>query len=145
MVSFPKSGRIYDVSCFSCSHKELKERCSSVKFQPYKCMVWLTYQSTLVCDEHGCVFQFSSSNSVKARVTRNGQTFVYCTRAISFVCCTQAILCMLPDSKKHASNTLCTAHELLPYSTKFWRRKTLADLVNGMPFANILPAKFQIH
>ena len=52
----------------------------------------------------------SCQNSRVTHYVLHTSQFMCCMRAI-FVCCRQAILCVLHDSKKHTSQTLCAAHK----------------------------------
>ena len=74
--------------------------------------VQLTSKLTLACGEHAWVLQFSNQNT---HVTQNGlhASQLSCACELFFVCCTRVIICVLHDSKKHASNALCAACELV--------------------------------
>ena len=78
--------------------------------------VQLTSKLILACSEHVCVLQFllwlESKHACDTKWAAHESTFVYCTWAI-FVCCTWVIICVLHDSKKHASNASCAAHDLV--------------------------------
>ena len=76
--------------------------------------VQLTSKLTLACGEHMCVLQFCCISSQNTRVTRNGlhaSQFLCTACKLFFVCCTQIIIRVMHDSKKHVSNASCAACE----------------------------------
>ena len=80
----------------------------------YIATVQLTSKLTLACSEHACVFQFllclESKHTCDTKWAAHESTFVYCTRAI--LCALHAvIICVIHNSKKHASNASCAARK----------------------------------
>ena len=68
--------------------------------------VQLMSKLTLACGEHACVLKFLSCLESKhvcdTKWAARGSTFVYCMRVI---------ICVMHDSKKHASNASCAARK----------------------------------
>ena len=78
------------------------------------CTVQLMSKLTLMCGEHLCVLQFlsclESKHAYDTKWATSESTFVYYAK-LFFMHCTRVIICVMHDSKKHASNASCAAHE----------------------------------
>ena len=78
------------------------------------------YTSYILCTAHKLYFMHCTQAISYTLYTSYNNYFMHCTQAMYISCtahklylmhCTWSTLCVLHDSKKHASNTSCTVHE----------------------------------
>ena len=88
--------------------------CTRVNFRVLHASYFYALHASNNLCEHVCVLQFlswlESKHACDTKFPTHESTFVNCMRAI-FIRCMQVIICVLHNSKKHASNALCATHE----------------------------------